>query len=341
MDIIATWVYLDKRGEESNFAQLRGISSSLTFQEVYWKCAVVFFETSLRFNKDKRHILFTNATEIPVINKIDLAAYFRKNQVEVIRIENAYQVPKGYYKSWNNQFFEFSIFDYLTKNISLDYTLLLCDSDCVFTKSVDYLFNGLANSNSSAFTYVIDYDEDTLINGLTRKKMKEIFVELNPEFSIVPFYSGGEIVFVKKDFVDNVSSDFPTLWKDMLCRFGEGRQKFNEEAQILSYYYYKFDSRLAALNNHAKRCWTNSIHHRNVQKSDKNLAILHLPAEKSVGIKSLYNCIAEGQVFADFSKPDFDRLIELLLSSQKHYYNLPRRIVSNITDRTKRIFGKN
>src|SRR5690606_12227418 len=69
----------------------------------------------------------------------------------------------------------------------------------------------------------------------------------------------------------------------------EGLPKFNEEAHILSYLYYKNNFNGGGGNLFIKRIWTNPVFMRNVDKSDVFLSIWHLPAEKTIGFKQLFN----------------------------------------------------
>jgi len=55
---IATWVYLDAPEEKSKYPNTGGDSTTTEFQEVYWRCVALFYETSLRFHKDINHIFF-------------------------------------------------------------------------------------------------------------------------------------------------------------------------------------------------------------------------------------------------------------------------------------------
>lgn len=187
-------------------------------------------------------MLFTNSQFLPEIDGLDLETYFQKKQIELVQIENIYQVPKGYYGSWNNQFYEFSILKFLAENLERNYHFLLLDSDCVFTRSVDPLFRELESSPFPAFAYGLEYGEEHEINGLTRKGMKAVFSELEVETEGLPLYCGGEIFLAKGAFIQDLCAEFEELWEDLLIRHQQGRPKFNEEAHVLSFYYYKFNA---------------------------------------------------------------------------------------------------
>lgn len=340
MDIISTWVHIDGEGEESKFPQVSGKSSNLEFQRVYWECMVVFFSTSLRFNKEKTHFLFTNTENIPQIEGFNVKGFLEENGIEIIKVTNKFKVPIGYYESWNNQFYEFSILDYLSKNIEKDYRLLLLDSDCVFNAPVDSWFRTLEDSEHCAFTYSIDYPETYDINGLNRTEMQHIFKDLGLKCESPPTYSGGEVLFAKSGFIKNVTKDFEGLWSDLLYRFENRNIKFNEEAHTLSYYYYKYNAGIGILNDKIKRCWTNPLIYRNISKKDVHLAILHLPSEKKVGIRKIYKMIKKDSLrLQNLGEVAYEKLIIGILSPNKYYFQ-SKNVLGFIFRNLKKLVGK-
>ena len=322
MDIIATWIHIDAIGEESNYPQVTGESSDLEFQRTYWECIIVFFASSIRFNKDKKHILFTNTNCIPILDDFNIKNFLSENSVEVIQIDNKYKVPKGYYESWNNQFYEFSILDYLSHHMTKPYRLMMLDSDCLFNGPVDSLFTELKFSKHPAFTYTIDYPEDYHINGINRIEMQTIFNEMGLECKTPPKYSGGEVLFAKGEFIECLCEDFHKLWNDLINRFENKCLKFNEEAHALSYFYYKYDADLGKLNGNIKRCWTNPFSYVNVREEDLYLDILHLPSEKKVGISKIYRMIAQqGFDIQSLNKSKYKKLISDMLYTKINHFN--------------------
>lgn len=331
MDIIASWIYLDRVGEESNFPQVQGKSSSLKFQETFWKCLVVFYESSLRFNKDKKHMLFTNTDSFPTIEGLNMRNFFAENNIEVVKLENEYPLPNGYYAHWNNQFYEFSILKYLSENYKEEYILLLLDSDCVFNTNVDHMFRELRDSSASSFTYATTYPEEKDINGISRLQMKSIFEDLGLKLDKVPVYSGGEVLFAKKEFIDELCKDFDTIWDDSMERFRNDKIKFNEEAHVLSYYYYKLNASIGKLDVNIKRCWTNPLKFRNVDSTTKQLDILHLPSEKGKGISNMFDIIVKKKRnLRELSNDEYQGLINYLLSPTKFYYDVPKLLWNKI-----------
>src|SRR5205823_14234763 len=60
------------------------------------------------------------------------------------------------------------------------------------------------------------------------------------------------------------------------------------EAQTLSYLYYKNNFVANPKRTIMKRIWTNPVFYRNVAPADTQLAIWHLPSEKTYGLATMY-----------------------------------------------------
>jgi len=288
-NIIATWIYLDSKEEQSNYIQSGKKSDSPSFQKIYWRCVVLFFETSLRYNASFEHILFTNTNRLPVIDGLDIGQWLKQNNIQIVVIDNQYVMPQGYYHSWRNQFYEFSIIDYMAKELDAPDKFLLLDSDCVFSKSVAPMFERTFKLAQTFVNTFPRYDADTSINGLSRKEQTAIISEiLQKEFSEPVWYCGGEILFATGEFLKNVAEEFPSIYQWLLDRNKNGLSQFNEEAHTLTYLYYKYDCEIGKLNDCIKQMWTNPHVFRNIDANDVNFPIWHLPAEKKRGFKKLY-----------------------------------------------------
>ena len=335
---IATWVYLDSVLEKSKYPNNKGDSTSPEFQAVYWRCIVVFFKTSLRFNPKAKHLLFTNTTHIPVIDGLDLNVFFVENDISVITLENKYPLPNNYFGKFRNQYFEFSIIDHMATQMGTDDGFLLLDSDCVFTKSVDSAFTKLAQEKM-AITYVVDHETDYMIHGVSGDDMKTLFNDLGVAMDINPYYSGGELLFAKGAFIKEVARDFPQLFKEMLKRHHEGRIKFNEEAHVLSYYFYKHGALMAGMDTYIKRLWTNRNYFRNVKPEDTALPIWHLPNEKNTGINALFNMLRQGNDFTQLSDGDYLKLMQKTLLKKSNYKRDYVAMFKNFASKTLMAIG--
>ncbi len=316
---IATWVYLDSPEEKSKYPNTGGDSTSPEFQAVYWRCIVLFYETSLRFHKDMKHLFFTNTEKLPIVDGLNIKEYFNTHDIEVICLKNLYPLPNNYFGSFRNQFFEFSIIDHIAKIINKGDMLMLLDSDCVFVRSLEPAFDEFKNSNAPATTYIINYKEKYEMHGLHGKEMKAIYEDLGLSLNKNPYYSGGELLFAKASFFIDVAEDFKTLYDYLMERHRNKKIKFNEEAHVLSYYYYKLGATLGGMDNYIRRIWTNRNYFRNVRKKDLQLSIWHLPSEKRVGIHNLFKEITENKV--NLRKLPYPKYLALLQSRLLKYSN--------------------
>lgn len=293
MNCICTWLCADEKGEESLFPQTGRLSSSAAHQHIYWRCLLVFFTTSRRFNKEEKHILFTNVHTLPVVDGIDVGGLLKELDVEVVTTGFRYKTPKGYYGAFQNQFYEFSILEHIANSRSDDKDqYLILDSDCIFLKPVAGLFAAAAPSGFISFQD--DVLPDYVINGLSRNDLRSLYTELlEREIDEIPAYHLGEFLLCSVAVIRQLYADFTVLWPELLKRHAQGRKKFNEEAHTLSYLYFCQDLRPAATNTWMKRIWTNPLFYRNAADSDVDLAIWHLPAEKTFGIYELYEQLVQ------------------------------------------------
>lgn len=294
---VCTWFCADEVGEESNFPQTGELSSSRKHQEIYWRCILSFYMTSKCFNTDEQHLFFTNVSNLPVVDGISVAAVLENLQVQVCHTDFKFKTPQGYYGSWQNQFYEFSIMEYISNETLFpeNANFLILDSDCIFLKAADPLFQS-ANRNGGFLSYTLEYAPDHIINGITREEMRVIYGQLSgTDQPSLPDYHGGEFLLSSKKNIVRMFSQFSQLWPEMLRRNEEGKLKFNEEAHVLSYLYYRNGFSGGGANTFIKRIWTNPVFFRNVAEADKLLTIWHLPAEKTLGLASLYRYFARHQ----------------------------------------------
>jgi hypothetical protein len=249
----------------------------------------VFFISSTRFNKEEKHLLFTNVKTLPIVDGQPVSDIMHDLGVDVIHIDFKYKTPKGYFGSFQNQFFEFSILEYIAQNRHEPTDLyLIADSDCVFIRPAKRLFH--AAEPNGFISFEIDSPVDHQINGLSRLDMQVLFAEmLGKEVEEIPSYHLGEFLLSSNSHIKKLYADFLELWPVLLERHEKGLKKLNEEAHTLSFLYFKNGWKAAKQNLFMKRIWTNPVFYRNVDPSDLKLTLWHLPAEKTFGIARLYD----------------------------------------------------
>jgi hypothetical protein len=314
MEYICTWLCVDIKGEESLFPQTGQLSSSQQHQNIYWRCLLLFYTTSRRFNKNEKHLLFTNTRHIPQLDGHSVNGMLNKLDVEVIYTDFKYKTPNGYFEMFQNQFYEFSILEYITKNYKNKEDLfLIADSDCIFIKPAHDLFS---DASSKGFLSFEDgCTEELVIHGLSRKDMKLLYQDLlGYAIDEVPGYHLGEFFLASLKNVNIIFNGFLELWPEMMRRYKAGLPKFNEEAQTLSFLYYKNDFKASAKKTLMKRIWTNPVFYRNVDPLDTSLILWHLPSEKTFGLAKLYNLLVKpGDFGARYTNKQYVLLVQQTL----------------------------
>ena len=304
MNYICTWFCADEEGEESIFPQTGQKSSSPKHQHIYWRCLILFYVTSRRFNKNEKHVLFTNIKQLPVVDDKSISKMLEDLAVQIIFTDFKYKTPKGYFGMFQNQFYEFSILEYIVKNNTNENDkYLVVDSDCIFIKPAASLFNEAAPAGFMSFED--DCTTDLVIHGLSRKDMKVLYEELlQKNISEIPGYHLGEFLLASVKNINIIFNGFLELWPELLRRNELGLPKFNEEAQTLSYIYYKNNFLASPKRNIMKRIWTNLVFYRNVEATDTELVLWHLPSEKTYGLADLYNIFINRNENYGFDLPD-------------------------------------
>jgi len=304
MNYICTWLCADVKGEESIYPQTGEKSSGQKHQNIYWRCLILFYATSKRFNKTQKHLLFTNVSMLPVVDGKSVKDMLADLDVEVICTDFKYKTPKGYFNLFQNQFYEFSILEYIVKHYKdPEDQFLILDSDCIFTRSAADLFE---EAKPAGFISFEDACSTALvIHGLSRVDMQRLYEDLLGEkVNEIPGYHLGEFFLASVKNINILFKGFLELWPELMRRYEMGLPKFNEEAQTLSYLYYKNNFKASPKTSYLKRIWTNPVFYRNVEKSDTDVTIWHLPSEKTYGLARLYTLLILGSPDYGFSITD-------------------------------------
>lgn len=295
-NIIATWIYCEKKGEENEYPQVSGLSSSQKFQNIYWRCVADYFATAYRFNKGAEFLLFTNVTadELPVIDGVSVGSLLNGFGVTIVTLPYTCRIARDNYNKWGNQFYIFDILKYVSSSGKYGDRdrLIVLDSDCVWTQPGDRIFDDIGRNGLLA--YEVYKSEDYTVNGLSRADMREIYSDLlGYTVNDNPVYYGGEWFAADVDACRKVYEEFVTLKNILADRLSAGKKVFNEEAHTLSYIYYKLGFAKDTASVYIRRIWTTLFVYENVTRSDYDLTIWHLPSEKRFGLKRLFKLISD------------------------------------------------
>ena len=288
-NIIATWICVDTADNSTYFPSAKGKSSDAKTLNIYYRCICCFYTMARYYNPDATLALFSNTLHLPAVDGTDVKSLLQKLNVNFYVTPFEYITPQGYYNQWRNQFYEFSIFKYISthKDFGDDDNFLLLDSDCIITQNLSSLFNEV--TTEKCITYIIDYAPDHVINGNSRKSMQSVFSSLsNRKTEHIPQYHAGEFYATTIAVLKTLITDFYTVWKQLLALNEAGLDKLHEEAHTLSYLFYKDGFEGGQANKYIKRLWTDPTSFRNIENGDEHLAIWHLPAEKRHGFPALF-----------------------------------------------------
>ena len=303
-----------------------GVSSSAVFQDVYWRCVTCFFDSSIRKNAGVPHYLFTN-TDLPVIDGVDLAQLFQWWKIQIIPLPITYRLPRGAAKSWGNQFYILDIIKYLAKHRLSDEIIVL-DCDCIWRGPVTSVSDAILHYG--CLTYTLDQDHygwDAKINGVTRQELARALHEWAGECGIDVadgvsnatklHYHGGEIFAATRDVCCDLAAMIDPFW-DWCLKTGPDHSAVEEEAHFLSILYGLHGYSAYTANPFVKRMWT-TFRVNNVEQSDLELVIWHLPAEKRSGFDRFFGQMTGGRVvnLAALNQENYNRLVARFMGIPK------------------------
>ena len=284
---IATWFVADEPDQASFFPQIGARSDLPESQAIYWRCATVFFASSLAVNPDRPHLLYTNAA-LPVVDGVDLALLFDRWGVRIVRLPITRRLATPAEAGWGNQFYVFDVLRHYVFEQGDD-QLVLLDSDCLWLRPVDALSQAI--SHHGALTLPMgedDHPEGQPINGITREQLARFAGNFGSLDRSRIEYCGGEILAVDRPTGARILDHFDTMWPTVMA---EAPCAPREEAHLLSAIYSLERIAMGTAEPFIRRMWT-TFRHNNLRPQDEILSIWHLPAEKRTGFADLFRSIA-------------------------------------------------
>jgi hypothetical protein len=293
MNYICTWLCTEVKREEDIY-NYTGERHGQKNQNVYWRCLLLFYAPSKRFNINK----------LPILDGRDVKLMLDDLGVEVIFIESIYITPKVNFNFRQDHFYKFSVLEYIARNDkNLDDHYMILDSDCIFTRSTDSLFEEAKPKGFIFFEH--PYATDLIDYGFSRVNMKSIYEDLSRQaVNKMPAYHFGEFFLGSVKNIHIIFNGFLELWPELIRRGKVGLPKLDEESQSLGYLYYKNKFVSSKRTDLFKRIWTNPVFYRNVERSDVDVAIWHLPAEKTYGLARLYEVLIKNAPNYSLSLPN-------------------------------------
>jgi hypothetical protein len=347
MNIITTIAVDYPGGPSAHYPQIPYVSANER-RLVYWRCACVFFKSSIAVNPDARHVLITNDQSPPAIEGLDLGRYLAELGVQIFVVPfNEFKPTFDQSKTFRNNFYKLQALSYAAKN--LEGSCLLFDSDVIWLNRWPEVPKGL--SLYSAFSRPKAQREPTGISVDDLAKMYGTLDGLPYEASVA--WCGGEFIAgdnaTLRAFIGHAGEIFKrwqNAFEPALHRFSNGASVFDNDEFLLS--------RAAAdwqvgFTPHLKRLWTNEL--GGGSREHLRLAALHLPNEKLTGFAGLFDrlvlerqsidsdilaawCGIPGRRFHYESRSRWHRLRKQFVASLKS--NLPRSTYNSI----RSVFGR-
>jgi hypothetical protein len=285
--VLSTWLVADQKGQETLFPQNKGASSSWAFQEVYWKCIVVFFFTARRFHPEAKLVLFLNCAPCDESSSYVLA--IKSYGVEVVITLFATRPPEGFTDRFGNQFYVFDVIDYIAARPAGEGWYVL-DSDCVFSGRYD-LLDVLVSAPRGILCFDCNIAEAENINGISRIQLTQIAKEEGwLKGGGVIDYSGGEFFAATSSVLSSSIGCFRSVREQCVDRWRNKKLTVTEEAHVLSLIYTEMGLVSGSANHIIKRMWT-AFKYNNIMEEDLALPVWHLPSEKRTGLACLYGDI--------------------------------------------------
>jgi hypothetical protein len=288
---ITTWFHEETEAEGTFMPQLGVKSGAPSVKDVYWRCIVVYFATSIRQNPGAKHVLYCNRTTLPNIRRFSVEEFFQKHGIELVTLPFTYRVPEGWYHAFNNQFYIFDVLKHVRGTLRPDDVFMCHDSDVVWLRPAKRMVEATREHGIITFDLGIPMDEN--MNGLDGHERLEVFREMGVEQPAdAPTYYGGEFFNATGEALDRITDEIDLVWNESIARFRAGKKKFNEEAHMLSFIYNKLGFPYHKGEPYMRQIWS-TPRYRTVKPEDMQLDLWHLPAEKYLGFRRLFELLED------------------------------------------------
>ena len=246
-------------------------------------------------------MLFTNLASLPTIDGRDLTSIFERLRVEVVVLQYTWK-PSGHRRLWFNQYYVFDILSYLEGVLAEDDVVLLADSDCIFVRNPTSLFDMLRRDGVLLLKVDESLTDDDEINGLSRRQSIDVYEDLGELRPNAPAtYFGGECYGLTVNVLRKLMVLARAIKPANDALAAAGSQYLSDEAHFFSFLMWKLGFSKANANTHVRRIWT-AWKHNETRVEDLDLTLWHLPSEKTLGFKQVFDRLDTWPQFASESE---------------------------------------
>ena len=328
VNIVSTWFYSSSIGQDFDYPGMGPKSSDNFFQLSYFKCVINFFAST-----------FNQVRNSPNPNDYRLQFYYNQlpeflSEIKFFEIMNNLNVELIQFKpkplpdfisdkklQFGSQFYEFDVIEEVLRNNKSGDTIALLDNDCLFINDISRIFRDATESNCCETVIVHGCTNPSeVIQGNTVESLHVLSDLITSGEPFRPYvHRGGEYLFMNYDLLTEFYEKIIYTYKFNNNLANSGELFFTTEEQIFSHCY-RF---MPVVNDSGflKRSWTDPKTFCNSDRSDLKFSILHLPADKQRGLRSLFDEIYES--FNLHSTGDFLNSIGLIYSKENLIKTFP------------------
>ena len=294
-DLIAAGLVIDTTANGTFFPSAGGNSANPRVQAIYWRCVTMLMLSARVTNPDARLALFSNA-DPPCLGGVSLTQVLDGIGVEVHSVDARTRLAPGTVKSFGNVLYFMDIFDSLQSEPD-DTAVLLLDCDVLLTKQIDPVFNAVRSYDFAGYRLETGDDED--VNGLTLSDMSRVATMIFGEQETLPCqHFGGEIFGASLGSWRRHRSIFKRMLDHSLTH------GLLTEEHMFSVAFARRGCSVFEAGAFIRRIWTSPLHNT-AQKSDSDLAMWHVPAEKRYGLHDLFYTMANRGFPIDIASEEF------------------------------------
>lgn len=270
-DYIVTYFFVEPEDWKSKYGNIK--VSQKSKNEIYYRCILNFFESSITNNPHKKHMLICNNLDDISTNNNNIKSYLENKGVILIQQESIFVKRQ---EKWAGAMYLFDAIKYFVDNKLNFSKVIFFDNDIIINSNLDSTFNLLNEYQWLAYDASTEYKNSW--NGVDPKDI--YFTPL-----------GGEFLALTTETVNAFLESFLEIYEDK-------NLNFKTEEHYMSYILFHLERNRnykgKYVNEVCRRIWT-ALRHNTVLTNDYKLQIMHLPAEKQYGLLWLSNEIIKGK----------------------------------------------
>jgi hypothetical protein len=293
------------------FAQVEAINPNISNPNcenpatIYFKCILVCFATFRHFEPEATLVLYTNK---PIT--IEFENQFQNLRIDIRIIPFTFNPPNIMGDRFRGCFF---LFDAIKNSKA---TTLFIDPDIVAINRISEV-EGVCGNRYGIFK--LDFSENTFVNGITLGTATRIFDRYygnTYQFATEKKtgHLGGEIIYIPSSRLKEINEKISNFWTWNLNEALSKRDYLTTEEHILTQTIN--DNESVKLNSFISRIWTTKkfTKHQGNEGEINDLALWHLPAEKSRGFIKLYSQLYKSEFKITMDHKEFKETIKKIMN---------------------------